>query len=185
MECLRRGITDFYLWICRRQAAYPFNLTTKRISHIIQLMKVYYMFDTLLRSILQKVINGGTMITFEDFILEEDGPIYWQIIRYVKRGIVSGTIVDGEEMISRRALSALLGVNPNTIQKAYHLLEEEGIIRSRTGAKSCIEVDESMKQQIRLTLLKQETMEWVKAMKQMGVDKKEALNVAEQVWDEL
>lgn len=66
------------------------------------------------------------MITFEDFILQDDSPIYWQIIRYVKQGIVSGAIENGEEMISRRALSALLGVNPNTIQKAYHTLEEEG-----------------------------------------------------------
>ncbi len=124
------------------------------------------------------------MITFEDFILEEDSPIYWQIIRYVKRGIVSGTITDGEEMLSRRALSVLLGVNPNTIQKAYHMLEEEGIIRSRAGAKSCVEVDEAMKQRIRRTLLARDTAEWVKAMKQMGMELQEALSLAEQVWSE-
>ncbi len=123
------------------------------------------------------------MISFEDFILEDDSPIYLQIIRYVKRGIVSGTIVNGEEMISRRALSALLGVNPNTIQKAYHLLEEEGIISSRAGAKSCVEADEALKRRIRLTLLKQDTYEWVKAMKQMGVDREEALQLAQDTWE--
>ncbi len=124
------------------------------------------------------------MISFEDFILEDDSPIYLQIIRYVKRGIVSGKITDGEEMISRRALSALLGVNPNTIQKAYHLLEEEGIIHSRAGAKSCVEVDEGMKQQIRLALLRQDTLEWVKAMKQMGVEQEEAIRLALEAWRE-
>ncbi len=125
------------------------------------------------------------MISFETFILEDDSPIYLQIIRYVKRGIVSGTIENGEEMISRRALSALLGVNPNTVQKAYHILEEEGIIRSRAGAKSCVEVDDVMKKQIRLTLLKQDTLEWVKAMKQMGVDWTEASKLAEENWEEI
>lgn len=124
------------------------------------------------------------MISFEDFILEDDSPIYMQIIRYVKRGIVSGAIQDGDEMISRRALSALLGVNPNTIQKSYHLLEEEGIIRSRTGAKSCVEVNDTMKEQIRLTLLKQDTRNWVQAMKQMGVKQEMALRLAQQVWTE-
>lgn len=122
------------------------------------------------------------MITFEDFILEDDSPIYLQIIRYVKRGIVSGAIENGEEMISRRALSALLGVNPNTIQKAYHMLEEEGIIRSRAGAKSCVEVDEEMKQRIRMVLLSQDTVNWVQAMKQMGVSREEAMRLVEENW---
>lgn len=123
------------------------------------------------------------MITFEDFILQDDSPIYWQIIRYVKQGIVSGAIENGEEMISRRALSALLGVNPNTIQKAYHMLEEEGIIKSRAGAKSCVEVDDVLKQSIRKTLLLQETTSWVRAMKQMGVTKEEAIMLIEENWN--
>lgn len=124
------------------------------------------------------------MISFEDFKLEDDSPIYWQIIRYVKRGIVSGRIVNGEEMISRRALSALLGVNPNTIQKAYHLLEEEGIIHSRAGAKSCVEVDDQSREHIRLTLLQQDTLEWIRAMKQMGVGREEAIRLALETWQE-
>ena len=77
------------------------------------------------------------VISFEDFILQDDSPIYMQIIRYVKRGIVSGVIQNGDEMLSRRALSALLGVNPNTIQKAYHLLEEEGIKPYILSTEAC------------------------------------------------
>lgn len=125
------------------------------------------------------------MISFEDFLLEDDSPIYLQIIQYVKRGIVSGAIENGEEMISRRALSTLLGVNPNTIQKAYHMLEEEGIIRSRVGAKSCVEVDEAIKERIRLALLSQDTISWVQAMKQMGVDLEEAVKLARETWDKV
>ena len=97
------------------------------------------------------------MISFDDFILEDDSPIYMQIIRYVKRGIVSGAIANGDEMISRRALSALLGVNPNTIQKAYHMLEEEEIILSRAGAKSCVTIDAGKIAKIRRELLRKET----------------------------
>jgi len=123
------------------------------------------------------------MISFEDFILEDDSPIYMQIIRYIKRGIVSGSIKSGDEMISRRALSVLLGVNPNTIQKAYHLLEEEGIIYSRAGAKSCVEADEAMIAAIREELVFQDTEAWVKGMKQMGVSRQEAVRIALQMWD--
>ena len=125
------------------------------------------------------------MISFEDFILQDDSPIYMQVIQYIKRGIVSGAIRDGDEMLSRRALSALLGVTPNTIQKADHLLEEEGIIRSRAGARSFVEADEEAKQRIRLALLSQDTANWVQAMKQMGLNCEEAVKLALETWDKV
>lgn len=82
------------------------------------------------------------MISFDEFIIDDNSPIYLQIIRYIKQGIAAGVIGNQEEMPSRRVLSALLGVNPNTIQKAYRILEEEGIICSRSGAKSYVDLDE-------------------------------------------
>ena len=76
------------------------------------------------------------MISFERFVPEEGVPIYLQILRYVKREAVAGLIRDGDELPSRRVLSALLGVNPNTVQKAYRMLEEESLIQSHTGTAS-------------------------------------------------
>ena len=76
------------------------------------------------------------LVSFDRFSLAEGSPIYSQIIRFIKAGIVSGTIADGDEFPSRRALSALLGVNPNTIQKAYQELESEGVIYT-VGGKGC------------------------------------------------
>ena len=82
------------------------------------------------------------MILFDSFIVEDGIPIYLQIVRHIKRGIVSGVIVDNDEVPSRRVLSALLGVNPNTIQKAYRILEEEGLMESHSGAKSYMTLDD-------------------------------------------
>lgn len=124
------------------------------------------------------------MISFEEFILEDTGPIYLQIIRYIKQGIAAGTVGNLEEIPSRRALSALLGVNPNTIQKAYHLLEEEGVISSRTGAKSYTNVDEETVRRIRAELLESDTGSWIRSMKQMGMEKEEAIRLAERLWKE-
>lgn len=78
------------------------------------------------------------MIDFEGFVQTEGQPIYLQIMRYIKQGLASGIIADGEELPSRRALSAYLTVNPNTVQKAYRLLEEEGLVQSHAGAKSFV-----------------------------------------------
>lgn len=124
------------------------------------------------------------MISFEEFILEDDAPIYMQIIRYIKQGIAAGNIKDQEEAPSRRALSALLGVNPNTIQKAYHMLEEEGIIVSRSGAKSYTCVEEGTIERIRRELMEGSTLQWVKTMRQLGVDREEATALLEELWEE-
>lgn len=125
------------------------------------------------------------MISFEEFILEDDSPIYMQIIRYIKQGIAAGSIGNQEEVPSRRALSALLGVNPNTIQKAYRMLEEEGIISSRSGARSCACVEESTVERIRRELLQSDTASWIRAMKQLGMEKTEALELAGKLWEKM
>lgn len=52
------------------------------------------------------------MISFEHFRMEEGVPIYPQIIGYIERGVVAGAIRSGDEMPSRRTLSALLGSTP-------------------------------------------------------------------------
>ena len=123
------------------------------------------------------------MISFEQFLMDDSSPIYLQIIGYVKSGIVAGTIRDGDEMPSRRMLSALLGVNPNTIQKAYALLEEEGIIHSRSGAKSFVVLDREKTEAIREELLKHTVQTVVNSMKHMGVSRAEALALIDKYWD--
>ncbi len=123
------------------------------------------------------------MISFEDFVLGDGYPIYLQIIRHIKQGIAAGAIGHQEEVPSRRVLSALLGVNPNTIQKAYHMLEDEGIIVSRSGAKSYTSVDEDTVQHIRRELQAGDTAVWVEAMKRLGLSRDQALGLAADLWE--
>ncbi len=124
------------------------------------------------------------MISFAQFVLEDGSPIYLQIVRHIKRGIVAGSIGDGDEMPSRRVLSALLGVNPNTVQKAYRLLEEEALIASHSGAKSYVVLDGAKTARIRGQLLESDAKAVVLAMKNMGISKEEALSLVEALWQE-
>ncbi len=124
------------------------------------------------------------MVSFDDLVLVEGVPIYQQILRHVKLGIAGGTIPHGETLPSRRVVSALLGVNPNTVQKAYRLLEEEGLIQSRSGAKSCVAADEAARTRVRRDLLREEAQSVVAAMKRMGLSRQEALDLIAQHWEE-
>jgi len=124
------------------------------------------------------------MISFEHFQPQDGTPIYQQIILHIKRGIVSGSVMTGDALPSRRVLSTLLGVNPNTIQKAYHLLEEEHLITSHTGAKSYIVIDDETVAHIRRQLMETELRGTVRALKQMGLSKEEATAIISALWEE-
>ncbi|MCI9118450.1 MAG: GntR family transcriptional regulator [Flavonifractor sp.] len=124
------------------------------------------------------------MLSFTPFPLEEGVPIYVQIVRHVKRGIVSGSVQDGDELPSRRVLSAQLGVNPNTVQKAYRLLEDEGIISSHAGAKSAVTLTPERRAVIRGELLAQTAEQVARTLRQMGVDLEEARALLERAWYE-
>ena len=76
------------------------------------------------------------------------------------------------------------GVNPNTVQKAYRLLEEEGLILSHTGAKSTVVADEAAQSRVRGELLQAEVRDTIAAMKHMGLSRQEALALVDQLWKE-
>lgn len=123
------------------------------------------------------------MISFEHFTPEEGIPIYLQIVRHIKRGVAAGTVVHGDEVPSRRVLSALLGVNPNTIQKAYVLLEEEGLMASHAGAKSCMTLTDGRAAAVREELLQNDARAVIDSLRQMGLSKSEALSLIEAYWE--
>ena len=111
-------------------------------------------------------------------------PIYLQMIRLVKQGLAAGRFLDGDELPSRRLVSATLAVNPNTVQKAYRQLEEEGLIQSRPGAGSHITASPQQVEDIRQELFRSEVQETVAAMKRMGLKKEEAVALLRQLYDE-
>lgn len=123
------------------------------------------------------------MISFDAFVMEDGSPIYTQIILYIKRGVVAGAIRDGDELPSRRVLSALLGVNPNTVQKAYRMLEEERLMESHSGAKSYMVLNEEAIAGVRRDLMERDAQTIIHAMQQMGISKEELLALIDKLWE--
>lgn len=122
------------------------------------------------------------MDMFRDFTAVDGIPIYSQIISHLKRGMVAGTVRHGDELPSRRVLSALLGVNPNTVQKAYRLLEEEGLIQSHSGAKSYVVLSADVLKRVRDELLESEISAMIRSMQQMGLSEQEAVFLLKKHW---
>ena len=67
-------------------------------------------------------------------------PIYTQIIDGIKEQITTGVLMPGDKLPSVRELAGTLAINPNTIQRAYRLLEFNGWIVTIPG-KGCFVCD--------------------------------------------
>lgn len=62
--------------------------------------------------------------------LEGGAPIYEQLIARITEMISSGSLRENEKLPAVREVAKTLGVNPNTVQKAYAMLEQSGLIYS-------------------------------------------------------
>jgi GntR family transcriptional regulator len=60
-------------------------------------------------------------------------PTYAQLVHQVRRAVLQGTLVPGDQLPTAREVVAALAINPNTVLKAYSELEHEGIAYSRPG----------------------------------------------------
>ncbi len=56
--------------------------------------------------------------------------VYLEIAERYEGYILSGLYSTGEKLPSVRQVASELGVNPNTVAKAYSVLEEKGLIRA-------------------------------------------------------
>ena len=65
-------------------------------------------------------------------------PIYEQVRDHLRRLMVTGVMAEGEKLPSVRALASSLAINPNTIQRAYEALEQEGYVCSVPGKGSFV-----------------------------------------------
>ena len=65
-------------------------------------------------------------------------PIYEKVKDSLRQLILSGALPEGDRLPSVRELAMSLTINPNTIQRAYRELEQEGYIVSVPGKGSFV-----------------------------------------------
>ena len=65
-------------------------------------------------------------------------PVYAQMVDQIRRAVASGTLRPGDPLPSLRETAVKLRINPLTVNKAYKLLEYEGLIETRQGRGSFV-----------------------------------------------
>ena len=108
-------------------------------------------------------------------------PIYEQLYNGISELISSGRLAAGERLPAVREVAKSLGINPNTVQKAYFLLEQAGLINS-IPAKGSYVADSTTA----LAALKTQALERLgaelSAAKRAGVTESEAQQLLKSIY---
>lgn len=116
--------------------------------------------------------------------LKSDRPIYLQLIEQIEIKICSGVFEPGSKLPSVRELAQEAAVNPNTMQKALSILEENGLLYTNRTSGRFITEDAKMIQQAKHKLAQDQISEFIEKMKSLGFDKTETLSIISSMLEE-
>lgn len=116
--------------------------------------------------------------------LRDRKQLYEQLVDNIKNLILIGELSPDEKLPSVRSLARELGINPNTIQKAYTELERQGIILTLPGRGSVVtsKTDDLMEKQ--KEKLKGELSVIANQAAEIGIQKNEFVNMAASAWNQ-
>ena len=110
-------------------------------------------------------------------------PIYEQLKNKISELVMLGELKPDDQLPSVRSFARDLGVNPNTVQKAYQDLEREKIIYSVTGRGSYISPELDLDLQLRRQYLRKITQAAFQA-RQLGISEAQVINAVQEVYRE-
>jgi GntR family transcriptional regulator len=119
---------------------------------------------------------------FSELKLNDKDPVYQQIIKYIKMQIHLGKLEDGDELPSRREIASMLAINPNTVQKAFKILEDIGLVSTGTNVRSVICITDKIRHDIKDELTECEVIDFINYFKSINLSFKDAVELLTKLW---
>lgn len=116
-----------------------------------------------------------------DIRLEGKAPIYEQVYGGIAQLISSGRLKPEERLPAVREVAKHLGINPNTVQKAYAQLEQAGLIYSIPAKGSYVAAEDNAAAALREESLKRLHTEMISAHK-IGVIYGDVIELVNEIW---
>ena len=116
-----------------------------------------------------------------EIILSGKAPIYEQLYNGVAMLISSGRRAAGEKLPAVREVAKQLGINPNTVQKSYFLLEQAGLIYSIPAKGSYVSENADAAKALKARALKK-LEESLNAAYDSGISLQETEELVGRVW---
>ena len=111
-----------------------------------------------------------------DRSLEDNLPIYMQIMNSIRDAIASGELAAGDKVPSVREFASEFEVNPNTMQRASMELEREGILVSERAIGRFVTDDRSRIDAMRREAGSRAADAFIRQMADLGFSEEEMLD---------
>ena len=116
--------------------------------------------------------------------LDNERPIYLQLMDRIQQDIVAGTYKPGDKIPSVRDLALEAAVNPNTMQKALSELERSGLVYSQRTSGRFITEDTDLIHRMKNSLATMQVREFIRKMRQLGLGDEEILQLIHTIMKE-
>jgi len=110
-------------------------------------------------------------------------PVYLQVVRHFKVDIATGKLQAGQTIPSRRELAAQLNINPNTAQRAYKEMEDQGLIVTEGNAPSRVTTNQQVLGSVRHELIEESVDAFIAAVRSIGVPVDELLQIVKSKYE--
>lgn len=117
--------------------------------------------------------------------LDQNSPIYQQIIDEFKRSIARGDLKPGDRIPSQRELAMMAQVNPNTVQRAYREMEQARITQTLRGQGTFVCDDPELVPRIRREMASRALFAFVQEMRALRFDREETVELVRETYDQL
>ena len=114
--------------------------------------------------------------------LRDRKQLYEQLIDNIKHLILIGELNANDKLPSVRSLARELGINPNTIQKAYTELERNGVILTLPGRGSIVAAQAEELKQDQLAKLTETLLQLANEARTSGITEEEFLTAAKNAY---
>lgn len=112
-------------------------------------------------------------------------PIYEQICRQIRDGIVTGELVPGASLPSIRSLASDLQVSVITTKRAYEELEKDGFIETVPGKGSFVAPhNQELLREKRMSIIEEKLAQLVQESKRLGISREDLRRILDLLYEE-
>jgi GntR family transcriptional regulator len=95
---------------------------------------------------------------------------YMQLVQQVRRAVKLGLLREGDQLPTVKEVVGSIGINPNTVSKAYRELEHEGLVVGRTGVGTFVAATQPDAAVAALGPLRHDLRQWLAKARRAGLD---------------
>jgi GntR family transcriptional regulator len=104
---------------------------------------------------------------------------YMQLVQQVRQSLRTGLIGPGDQLPKVRDVAESLAINPNTVLKAYRVLELEGLVEGRPGVGTFVVRSLAGPSLASQGALREELVVWLRRARVAGLEQEDVVALVE------